>query len=225
MYVKRLRSRRGWTQRRMAQIACVGLSTVQRIEQGADADYQENIVENLANILCDNDHERAYMSALAGNPTAALADVAAVGDIASLLEYVSPVPAAYLVNWKIAAANEQYRELMPGLSVADSLPHWMFLDGRSKLVMPDWQKLAADTVGSLRYSLVTADGHGAAADIVGDLIPRPEFRRIWESWIVHAQRPASATRRIWSPSMEQMVTLREALIPTASGLLVVDFPT
>ncbi|WP_306357413.1 MULTISPECIES: helix-turn-helix domain-containing protein [unclassified Nocardia] len=223
-YAKWLRNRRSWTQLQLAQRVRIGKSTYERIEQGATARYRDGVLEKLANVLCDNEHELAHWWALAGQPISALGEVTSPADIGALLDGLSPLPAAWIDNWRVAEANARHRELMPGLHEAETLPHWVFGDVRAKLVCPDWQREATIVTGLLRHYAVSHRGRGATPDVIASLMAYPEFRYLWESGIVYARRP-EPNRRIWSPSTQTMTVVREAIIPTsAAGQLIVGFP-
>ncbi|WP_330185090.1 helix-turn-helix domain-containing protein [Nocardia sp. NBC_01503] len=223
-YVKWLRNRLGSTQAQAAASAAIGLSTLRKIEQDKEADYRGDTLDALSNVLCRNDHERTHWSALAGRPTRSTGETTTVDDIGALLARLSPMPAAWLVNWRVAAANDRSRDLLPGSSEAETLPHWLFNDGRAKVVLPDWQHEAEVVTGLLRHFVVATHGRGATADIIGSLMAHPQFARMWESGIVYTTRPRPR-RRIWSPSAETMTVLREVAITTSdSSALTIGFP-
>lgn len=222
-YVRRLRLRRGWTQRQLAQHAYLGLGTVQKLEQGDKVNVGDRALTGLADAVCDDEHEQAHLRALAGRP-GTLGDAASAQDMTILLDRLTSIPAAWLVNWRVAASNERYRELLPGLAEAKTQPHWMFGDPRAKLVLPGWQFEATVIVGLLRHHYGAAAGHEGSAEIVHDLAASSgEFRRIWDSGVVYTCKP-DGDRRVWSPGAGTMTVLRESLIPAASGWLVLAFP-
>lgn len=222
-YVKRLRVRRGWTQRELAQRAYLGVGTVQKLEQGDKVNVGDRALTGLADAVCDDEHEQAHLRALAGRPDV-LGDAASAEDMTTLLDRLTSIPAAWLMNWRVAASNERYREMLPGLAEAKTQPHWMFGDPRAKMVLPGWQFEATVIVGLLRHHHGAAPGHEGSAGIVRELAAQSgEFRRIWDSGVVFVRKP-DGDRRIWSPRTGTMTVVRESLIPAASGWLVLAFP-
>ncbi|MRH89205.1 helix-turn-helix domain-containing protein [Nocardia sp. SYP-A9097] len=222
-FVKHLRRDRGLTQVQLSLEVHKGRRYIEKLEQGTD-DVSDDVLHDLTNALRLNDHERAHLKALAGRPSRGLNEVAAVDDIAILIERLAPMPAAWLVDWRIEALNDGYRELMPGLAEARSLPHWLFNDARSHLVLPDWQLEAAVVTGLMRHLLAVAGGRGSTGDVVRELLVVPEFRRLWESGVVYTRRPYE-NRRVWMPRTGTMRVIRESLIPVSTvGLLIIGFP-
>ncbi|MGV9663661.1 MmyB family transcriptional regulator [Nocardia niigatensis] len=224
-FVKRLRLRRGWTQRQLAQHAHIGLGTVQKLEQGDRVSVGDRALSVLGDAMCDDEHERAHLRALAGRPDATLDEAASAEDVAMLLDRLTSLPAAWVVNWGVAAANDGYRRLLPGLVEAKTMPHWLFGDPRAKLVLPTWQHEATVVTGMLRHHYAAVPEFGCTAELVRELAAsHGEFRRLWDSGVVYVRRP-EGDRRIWSPDTATMTVLRESLIPAASGWLVIGFPS
>ncbi|MFE3057777.1 helix-turn-helix transcriptional regulator [Nocardia sp. NPDC059239] len=223
-FVKQLRLRRGWTQREFAQHAHLGLGTVQKLEQGDKVSVGDRALSALADAVCDDEHEREHLRALGGRPGFTLGEAASAQDVATLLDQLTSIPAAWVVNWGVAAANDRYRRLMPGLAEARSMPHWLFGDPRAKLVLPGWQFEATVVVGLLRHYSAVAPEAGITAEIIRELLAsHGDFRRLWASGAVYVRRPES-TRRIWSPATGTMTVVRESVIPAASGWLAIGFP-
>ncbi|MTE11518.1 helix-turn-helix transcriptional regulator [Nocardia aurantiaca] len=222
-FVKRLRHRRGWTQRELAQHAHIGIGTVQKLEQGDKVSVGDRALSVLAEAVCDDEHERAHLRALAGRPDLGLGEVASAADMAALLDQLTSIPAAWMVDWTIVAANDRYRQLFPGLAEAKSLPHWMFGDPRAKMVLPGWQFEATVMTGLLRHYSAVVPGGGVTGEIVRELMASSgDFRRLWDSGAVYVRRP-DVDRRIWSPHTRTMIVQRDSLIPAASGWLVIGF--
>ncbi|MEV0464167.1 helix-turn-helix transcriptional regulator [Nocardia tengchongensis] len=230
-FVKRLRLRRAWTQREFAQHAHLGIGTVQKLEQGDKVSVGDRALSALADAVCDNEHEREHLRALGGRPGFALGGAASAADMSALLDQLTSIPAAWVVDWGVVAANDRYRRLMPGIAEAPSIAHWLFGDPRSRMTLPDWQTEAAYMVGILRHYYVAAPSVGATDDtavtarIVRELAARhPDFRRFWATGDVYVRRPES-DRRVWTPADATMTVWRESLIPAASGWLAMCFPS
>ncbi|MVU79674.1 helix-turn-helix domain-containing protein [Nocardia sp. ET3-3] len=223
-YARQLRDRQGWTQPKAADEAKVGVSTLRKIEQNSAADFREDTLESLANVLCATGEERAHWWALAGRPGRSFAG-GSPDDVAMLVSALDPTPAAWIQDWRVRIANDAHRRLMPGLMAAESLPQWMFGDPRAKLVLPDWRDEATFLVGVMRHRAVLERGQGHTVEMIQALSDHPEFRRIWNTGVVHVAGRSARVRRIWSPATESRITLREAFYPTSdSGVIVVGFP-
>ncbi|AYF77144.1 XRE family transcriptional regulator [Nocardia yunnanensis] len=222
-FARELRDRRGWTQPKAADRAKVGVSTLRKLEQNSGAEFREDTLENLANVLCATGDERAHWWALAGRTGRALPG-SGPEDVALLVAALDSAPAAWVRDWRVRIANDAHRRLFPGLADAESLPRWMFGDPRAKLVLPEWWDEARMLVGMMRHLAVSGRGHGHTVDVIRAMSDYPDFRRIWDTGVVHIARPGRL-RRIWSPATESETTLREALYPTSeSGVIIVGFP-
>ncbi|MFI1914728.1 helix-turn-helix domain-containing protein [Nocardia sp. NPDC020380] len=219
-FVRRLRIRRGWTQRQLAIEAHLGLGTIRKIEQDAPVSIGDRALTALAQALCDNTHERVHLRALAGKSDAPTGlGVTAAGLVGRVLAAFEPSPAAWLYNWRVDQANDTYRRLFPGLAEAENLPLWVFRDPRARLVLRDWHREADAVAGMLRHTATDPHVRTATAGVIKSVETVHEFRRAWESEVVYIHRPC-ARRRIWVPRSEQLIHLEETLIPvTAGGLL------
>ncbi|MGW4248219.1 MmyB family transcriptional regulator [Nocardia sp. NPDC004722] len=226
-FVRGLRTRRGWTRVRAAKEANVGLATYRKIERGETAGYGEVALEGIADSLCDNEHERAHLWALAGRPefSAMQRVVSAVGSIQKIMRQFDPYPAGWMTEgWRIELANDRFRELYPGMIDAPSVPEWVFFDPRARLVSPDWWREVESLVGVCRHLLTDPGTRDQVLPILEALRPSPIFRQVWASGIVYTQRP-SPLRRIWSPAQETTLLYEEFLLPTmAGGVLILTIP-
>ncbi|MFE3188769.1 helix-turn-helix transcriptional regulator [Nocardia sp. NPDC059240] len=220
-FLKQLRLRRGWTQRVLAQQVYLGIGTVQKLEQGDKVGVGDRALTVLADAICDDEHERAHLRALAGRPDLTLGEAATAADIERLLDQLAAIPAAWLVDWRIVVANATYRRLWTGLPEAESIAHWMFTDPRAQHVLPEWRYEAEVVVGLLRHYWAAEGGDGVTGAMVRELATASaEFREFWDSGVVYVRRP-EGPRYVRSGDTGAVIPIRESLIPAAAGWLVI----
>jgi transcriptional regulator with XRE-family HTH domain len=163
----------GLRREELAALAGVSVDYYTRIEQGRETAPSDAVVEALARALRLDDHERAYLFALADHAARrvprrpASAGSAVRPGLRQLLESVRTSPAYVLGHLNdILAANPEGIALLAGID--DSPPErrnlirYVFLHPAARSVFVEWERVARNTVAHLR-AVSAADP--AAADL------------------------------------------------------------
>ncbi len=179
--------------RREEVAGLAGVSTVYytRLEQGRATNPSDAVLEALARVLRLDATERAHLHDLAHPPQRPRAESSPPGarrvrpDVRRMLDAMRAVP-AYVVDpgMDVLAANELALALVPGLADApaggSNLARHIFLDTAARSLYPQWDEVARQTIGYLRFSAARHAHHSRLGHLVAELSARsPEFRILW----------------------------------------------
>ncbi|MFD3412877.1 helix-turn-helix transcriptional regulator [Streptomyces cyaneofuscatus] len=179
--------------RREEVAGLAGVSTVYytRLEQGRATNPSDAVLEALARVLWLDATERAHLHDLAHPPQRRPTNSPPPGarqvraDVRRLLDAVGAVPAYVLdPGMDVLAANELALALVPGLAVAPAdgpnLARHIFLDTEARSLYPQWDQVARQTIGYLRFSAARHVHHSRLGHLVAELSAlSPEFRILW----------------------------------------------
>lgn len=178
--------------RREEVAGLAGVSTVYytRLEQGRATNPSDAVLDALARVLRLDATERAHLHDLAHPPQRRPAQSPpgarrVRADVRRLLDAVGAVPAYVLdPGMDVLAANELALALVPGLAGAPAggpnLARHIFLDTAARSLYPQWDQVARQTIGYLRFSAARHAHHSRLGHLVAELSAHsPEFRILW----------------------------------------------
>ncbi|MEU7348775.1 helix-turn-helix transcriptional regulator [Streptomyces bacillaris] len=179
--------------RREEVAGLAGVSTVYytRLEQGRATNPSDAVLDALARVLRLDATERAHLHDLAHPPQRRPTELPHPGaqrvraNVRRLLDAVGAVPAYVLdPGMDVLAANELALALVPGLTGAPTggpnLARHIFLDTSARSLYPQWDQLARQTIGYLRFSAARHAHHSRLGHLVAELSAHsPEFRSLW----------------------------------------------
>jgi len=179
--------------RREEVAGLAGVSTVYytRLEQGRATNPSDAVLDALARVLRLDATERAHLHDLAHPPQRRPTEPPHPGarrvraDVRRLLDAVGAVPAYVLdPGMDVLAANELALALVPGLAGAptgeSNLARHIFLDTAARSLYPQWEQVARQTIGYLRFSAARHAHHPRLGNLVAELSAHsPEFRILW----------------------------------------------
>jgi transcriptional regulator with XRE-family HTH domain len=104
-----------------------------------------------------------------------------------------------------------------------NLARYVFLDSRARSFYADWEKIARDTVASLRSEAGRNPYDRAISDLIGQLSTRSEEFRVW--WAQHDVRfHRSGTKRFRHPVVGDVILAFESFtLPADPGLKIVTY--
>lgn len=161
-----------------------------RLEQGRATNPSDTVLDALARVLRLDATERAHLHDLAHPPQRRPAEPPpgarrVRADVRRLLDAVGTVPAYVLdPGMDVLAANELALALVPGLAGAPAggpnLARHIFLDTAARSLYPQWDQVARQTIGYLRFSAARHAHHSRLEHLVAELSAHsPEFRILW----------------------------------------------
>ncbi|MEU7333751.1 helix-turn-helix transcriptional regulator [Streptomyces parvus] len=179
--------------RREEVAGLAGVSTVYytRLEQGRATNPSDAVLDALARVLRLDATERVHLHDLAHPPRHGPTGLPHPGvqrvraNVRRLLDAVGAVPAYVLdPGMDVLAANELARALVPGLAGTPAggpnLARHIFLDTSARSLYPQWDQLARQTIGYLRFSAARHAHHSRLGHLVAELSAHsPEFRILW----------------------------------------------
>ncbi|WP_280462317.1 helix-turn-helix transcriptional regulator [Nocardia carnea] len=183
----------GLRREEIAMLAGVSADYYVRLEQGRDKHPSEQVVTALARVFSLDDEGTAHLRELA-RPTAARPrpprrPERVTPGLLRLMEAWSHTPAVVLGrHLDVLAANPLAAAVnacsVPGVNQV----RMVFLDPRAREVFPNWSRIAADTVASLRATAGTDLDDPRLTELVGELsLKSDEFRRLWARHDVRAK--------------------------------------
>lgn len=179
------RGRRGAGLRREEVALLAGVSTdyYVRLEQGRERHPSEQVLDALARALVLDDDATAHLHRLARPASRRRA---------RRREQVSPNLVRLMAGWPatpavvlgrcltVLAHNPLGRALFDGHTHSGDLVRLVFLDSDARAFYPDWDHVAATTVGALRAAAGIDPDDPRLIETVGELSVRSEaFRRLW----------------------------------------------
>ncbi|WP_242666083.1 MULTISPECIES: helix-turn-helix transcriptional regulator [Parafrankia] len=217
---------RGLRREELALLAGMSVDYYVRLEQGRDQNPSEHVLDALATVLRLDDAETAHRHQL-GRPRPhrrrALPRVERVSPaLLSLLSLWPNTPALVLGRrTDVLAANILAAALSPGFGRGQNLVRSVFLDPGSRETFPDWERIAADCVASLRGAAVDDLNDPLLTELVGELSLKSEtFRQLWARH--HVRERASGTKRFAHPLVGELTLRYESFgVNSAPGQVLV----
>lgn len=216
----------GLRREELAQLAGVSADYLVRLEQGRDIHPSAAVLEALANALELNEDERAHLHVLAGatrrgRPDRRRPPQRVRPGARRLLDVLSDSPALILGRRMEILDQNPLAVALLGDLTGVSMLRLLFLDDAGRALYPDWERVAAESVGFLRVQ-AAGDGHdGDLCELVGELSLRSEaFARLWASH--HVRGKTIGTKRFAHPQVGELVLDYETLaLPDPDQWLIV----
>jgi transcriptional regulator with XRE-family HTH domain len=223
----------GLRREEVAMLAGVSADYYVRLERGNLSGVSESVLEALARALKLDEAERAHLFDLARTANASVgsrrrptANRVRPG-VERLLDSISGP--AWLRNGRmdILASNPMGRALYAPVFDSPLKPantaRFCFLDPRATEFWPDWDKLASETVASLRAEAGRNPYDKGLTDLIGELSTRSDqFRVRWAAHDVHQHR--SGLKRIQHPVVGLLELSYEAMqLVTDEGLTLLAY--
>lgn len=208
----------GLRREEIAQLAGVSTDYYTRLEQGRGGNVSESVLDAVARALNLDETERAHLFDLGHPPRTRRRAPARPQRVRPGLYRLldSLQTPAFILGRRldVLATNALARALLTDF---DALPaaernfvRFMLLDPASRELCRDWEKIAAETVASLRLDSGRHPGDRQLSDLVGELSTTcPEFPRWWACHQV-AER-THGTKRYRHPVVGDLTVDYEAL--------------
>jgi transcriptional regulator with XRE-family HTH domain len=171
----------GLRREELAQLAGVSVDYYVRLEQGRDIHPSDQVLDAIANALRLNEDERTHLNALVRpRPRARRRRPERVRPTLQRLLDRIDVPAMIIGRrMDVLAFNPLAGALTAGFRERNMLRH-VFLDESARDLYPEWDAVAAETVGFLRLAAGADPDDAQLIELVGELSVRSEdFRRLW----------------------------------------------
>jgi transcriptional regulator with XRE-family HTH domain len=180
----------GLRRQEVAQLAGVSVEYYTKLERGSLAGVSEGVLESLAKALQLNEAEREHLYDLAraASPSARQRrkpGQAVTPSVQRMLDSMVGVP-AFVRNGRldILAINDLgralYSEAYGTKTSTVNLARFAFLDSRSHVLYPDWEKAADTSVAILHTEAGRDPFNKSLTELVGELSTRSEdFRTRW----------------------------------------------
>ena len=194
----------GLRREEVALLAGVSLDYYVRLEQGRDRRPSAEILDALAQVLGLDEAARRHLDALARPEPSARRSRPRPQRIApslhALLDRWHGTPALVVGPcFDVLACNSLAAALYDGVAVGDNLVRALFLEPVLRQRYVDWDRVADDTVASLRTSADVDRDRVRLTEIVGELsIASEEFRKRWARHDVREK--TSGTKRFHHPA-------------------------
>lgn len=183
----------GLRREEIAMLAGVSADYYVRLEQGRDKHPSEQVVTALARVFSLDDEGTAHLRELTrrtvSRPRTPRRPERVAPGLLRLMDVWSHTPAVVLGrHLDVLAANPLAAAVnacsVPGVNQV----RMVFLDPRAREVFPNWPRIAADTVASLRATAGTDLDDPRLTELVGELsLKSDEFRRLWARHEVRAK--------------------------------------
>ena len=211
-----VRARRvpGLRREELARLAGVSVDYYVRLEQGRDIQPSPGVLDALASALQLDEAEREYLHACAVVPPVVRRrsrPEKVRPSVEHLLAALDPTPAV-LVGRRldVLAANRMGVALL-GEQVGRNLVRFALLDAAARAIYPEWDVVAADTVGALRLAAARHPDDPRMATLIGELSIRSEvFRRLWATQRVREK--GSGVKRLAHPLVGGLELSYETLV-------------
>jgi len=221
----------GLRREEVALVAGMSVEYYVRLERGTAKGISEAVLEGVSRALQLDDAERTHLYDLvrAANDGAhpqhrGQARPQQVGpNLRQLIDAMRDVP-AYVQNGRldIVAINQIGRALFSEMFVQPQRPanfgRFVFLDDRSRALLPDWEVAAQQTVALMRAEAGRSPHDRVLSDLVGELSTRSgEFATLWASHDVREHR--TETTRFTHPAVGELELAYEAMDPASARVL------
>lgn len=211
---------KGLRREEVALLAGVSVDYYVRLERGNLGGVSESVLESLVRALHLDETERAHLFDLARTANASVGTRRRVPanrvrpGVQRLLDSISAPAWVRNGRMDILAANALGRALYSMVHESPLSPpntaRFCFLDPRAVDFWPEWDKLASETVASLRTEAGRNPYDKGLTDLIGELSTRSEeFRVRWAAHDVHQHR--SGVKRIQHPVVGYLELSYEAM--------------
>jgi transcriptional regulator with XRE-family HTH domain len=179
-----------------------------RLEQGRDKHPSEQVIEALARVFTLDDEGVAHLRELARPVTRRRRRPSQPERVSPqlerLLEAWPGTPALVLGRYLDVLANNRLAAALNHCSVkGQNQLRVMFLDPDSRQIYSDWDKVAVETVATLRASAGTDLDDPRLTELVGELSLKSEdFRRLWARHDVGVK--TAGTKRYLHPMVGEL---------------------
>jgi transcriptional regulator with XRE-family HTH domain len=221
----------GLRREELASLAGLSVDYYVRLEQGRAVNPSDEVLDAIAHVLALDETERMHLHRL-GRPGRRRQRADQHGEvvrdgIAHLLAGLDNLPVYVLgrsldvIGWTSVGAA-LWDDLGSRRRAERNLARLVFSDAATRALLPDWAKVASETVGLLRLASGRSPGDTRLAALIEDLASEHEtFRRMWADHDVASM--TSGTRRFRHPVVGDLTLSFEALaVPDdASQMLVI----
>jgi transcriptional regulator with XRE-family HTH domain len=218
----RRRRVRGLRREELAQLAGISVDYYVRLEQGRATQPSAEVLTALARALGLDAAERDHLTTLAGSR----ADATPEAQVSPLLQQIMNAMArcpAFATNHRldVLAWNSLGSELMGGLADPGrrdrNQARYLFLDPAARLLFPEWEARATESVGQLRVGAGRYPDDAELTALITELSTRSaDFRRIWATGEV--VMCAAGRKRLRHPVAGVLTLDYETLhVPAAPG--------
>ncbi|MDQ0596370.1 transcriptional regulator with XRE-family HTH domain [Streptomyces canus] len=207
-----------------------GLSTdyYVRLEQGRERNPSVQVVDALARTLMLDDEAIAHLHQLArpvpGRSRRRTRRQRVSPSLLQMMNGWTDTPAVILGHcMDVLAHNALGGALFAGHTYSGDLMRLVFLDPDARDFYPDWDRVAANTVGGLREAAGTDYDDPQLIELVGELsLKSGEFRRLWARHDIRQKR--HETKRFRHPLVGELTLTYESLtINSAPGQQLVVY--
>lgn len=192
----------------LARLAGISEPYLTRLEQGVDQRPSPQVLRALARALELDADASAHLFTLAAPDPGRSPETEVTPDVHQLLD-AWPGSPAYVRNrrFDVLAANKWARALAPMYDPGHNLARDMFLDPRTRQLLPDWPEIAAQTAAALRAEADPRDPR--TGRLIAELETDGDFRDLWAR---HDARPSrDELKRFVHPSVGELALRRQAL--------------
>jgi transcriptional regulator with XRE-family HTH domain len=178
---------KGLRREELARLAGISVEYYVRLEQGRSQNISDAVLDSVARALRLTDDEHTHLQNLARpvrRRRRAVPPQRVRPSLERLLAALDTPAFIYGRRLDVLAWNRLACALLVNFAELPSgernLARLMFLDESARELYPDWERVARDTVGSLRLAAGRDVDDPELASLVGDLSVRSEaFRRYW----------------------------------------------
>jgi transcriptional regulator with XRE-family HTH domain len=181
----------GLRREEVAMLAGVSVDYYTRLERGNASGVSETVLDSLARALQLDDVERAHLFDLARPSPRRRARSQIRPALQQLLDAITEVP-AFVRNGRLdlLTANRVGRALYAQQFDSPYGPpnsaRFVFLDPRATTFFREWERVATDSVATLRAAAGRDPHDRALSDLVGELTTRSDFfSQLWAQHDVH----------------------------------------
>ncbi|WP_345556898.1 helix-turn-helix transcriptional regulator [Streptomonospora halophila] len=218
----------GLRREEVAMLAGVSTDYYVRLEQGRERHPSAQVVDALARTLDLGEDETSHLHRLAlplpGRRRRAARREQVSANLARMMAAWPQTPALVLGRrLTVLAHNALGGALFDGHAYSRDLVRLVFLDPDAREFYPDWERVAANTVGGLRAAVGTDRDDPELVETVGELsLHSAEFRRLWARHDI--RQKSHDTKRFRHPLVGELTLGYEALsVNSAPGQQVVVY--
>ncbi|GAA1779056.1 helix-turn-helix transcriptional regulator [Streptomonospora arabica] len=218
----------GLRREEVAMLAGVSTDYYVRLEQGRERHPSAQVVDALARTLDLGEDETSHLHRLAlplpGRRRRAARREQVSANLARMMAAWPQTPALVLGRrLTVLAHNALGGALFDGHAYSRDLVRLVFLDPDAREFYPDWEQVAANTVGGLRAAVGTDRDDPELVETVGELsLHSAEFRRLWARHDI--RQKSHDTKRFRHPLVGELTLGYEALsVNSAPGQQLVVY--
>ncbi|MEV4564334.1 helix-turn-helix transcriptional regulator [Nonomuraea sp. NPDC049419] len=218
----------GLRREEVARLAGVSTDYYIRLEQGRERHPSAQVVDALARALELEDDAAAHLHRLAHPAIESRRSSQGPERVSdALLRMMAAWPHTPAVvlgrRMTVLAANTLGEALFAGHAYSDDLMRLVFLDPDARTFYPDWDRVAANTVGGLRSSIGTDYDDPELVELVGELsLKSAAFRELWARHDI--RQKTHETKRFHHPLVGELILHYESLtVNSAPGQQLVVY--